>query len=48
LQAAKFRKKKPFGSLLAASLPEPDIVDFGAMRAAREEVICNVRMAKST
>lgn len=29
-------------TLPAASLPEPDTVDFGAVRAAREEVICSM------
>lgn len=29
-------------TLPAASLAEPDTVDFGAVRAAREEVICSM------
>ena len=39
---AKFRKKNLLVTLPAASLPEPDTVDFGAVRAAREEVICSM------
>jgi hypothetical protein len=41
--AAKFVKKKDLlVTLPAASLPEPDTVDFGAVRAAREVVICSM------
>jgi hypothetical protein len=35
-------RKNLLVTLPAASLPEPDTVDFGAVRAAREEVICSM------
>jgi hypothetical protein len=40
--AANSDKKYLLVTLPAASLPEPDTVDFGAVRAAREVVICSM------
>lgn len=36
------KRKDLLVTLPAASLAEPDTVDFGAVRAAREDVICSM------